>query len=760
MKIARLVGKPGSVRGPAFGWLLAAASCQLLAQSQSGLSTSAADSPAPAKSDQGITLKPVNVVGVADDTEKRRLSTAAKIIVERDEIERYGDSTVGELLKRLPGITMQGRPGRGGAPRMRGLGNGYTQILLDGERVPRGFSLDDLSPDQIERIEILRAPTAETGARAIAGTINIITRGGYSKHVNTVNLGLGMENGHTQPGASWSRNDKVGRLIYNFSISAAHNERSNDVSTSTLTENLDTGEVIHRSEAKASTGLRDAIHANGRLQWQADNGDSFTLMPMFVETHNSATFASQLVQSGGVVPYDSSSGSSENRFSIRRVAGLWIHQMQDGANLRFSGSLGQSDWDNNSLRQNFGGSQGGTVASSNQSDQHDSTFNANAKYTTVLADQHSLVAGAELESNRRNEFATTLQNGESPLTEFDGNLTASSLRAAVYAQDEWAVTPHWAAHAGLRWEGVATTGSVAAGTPDVTNRSAVLTPLLHAVWRPNLEVKDQLRFSLTRSYRSPALQNLIARPTINSMFPGRGSNEEIHPDQAGNPNLKPELATGLDVAYEHYVPGGGLISANVFYRQIQNLMRSQTTLENVSWADVPRWVSRQQNVGDARTQGIELEAKFRISEMFPQAPKVDLRANASLFHSTVQGVPGPNNRLDQQPDGTANLGAEYRLAGVPVTVGGNVNWTPGFTTRLSDDQTVVQGDKLVADAYLVWAINPVYQLRISASNFAAREYLTGGSLTSVNPFGQSIRETTQTIAPSFVNVQIKLEMKL
>jgi iron complex outermembrane receptor protein len=283
---------------------------------------------------------------------------------------------------------------------------------------------------------------------------------------------------------------------------------------------------------------------------------------------------------------------------------------------------------------------------------------------------------------------------------------------------------------------------------------------LHAVWRPNLALKDQFRLSLTRSYRSPSLQNLIARPSINSMFPGRGGNEEIHPDQAGNPKLKPELASGLDLAYEHYVPGAGLISANLFYRQVQNLMRSQTTLEVVSWADVPRWVSRQQNVGDATTLGMELEAKFRLSEVWPEAPKIDLRSNASLLRSRVQGVPGPNNRLDQQPDGTLNLGGEYRLSGVPVTLGGNLNWTPAFTTRLSADQTLTQGDKRVADAYLVWAINPVYQLRISASNFSPRQYLTGGSLLSVNSLGQSIREATQTIAPSFVNVQVRLEMKL
>jgi len=114
----------------------------------------------------------------------------------------------------------------------------------------------------------------------------------------------------------------------------------------------------------------------------------------------------------------------------------------------------------------------------------------------------------------------------------------------------------------------------------------------------------------------------------------------------------------------------------------------------------------------------------------------------------------------QQPDGTANLGADYQLQGLPLKVGGNINWTPLFTTRLSDDQTVYQSNKLVADAYVLWTINPHYQLRISANNFAGRDYVTGGSLLSTNPLSQTLRETTQTIAPSFVSVQARLEIKL
>ncbi len=288
----------------------------------------------------------------------------------------------------------------------------------------------------------------------------------------------------------------------------------------------------------------------------------------------------------------------------------------------------------------------------------------------------------------------------------------------------------------------------------------MVTPLLHAVWRPDLAVKDQIRFSLTRSYRSPNLQDLIARPNINGMYLNRGPNDQLHPDSGGNPNLLPELARGLDVAYEHYVPGGGILSANMFYRHIQNLMRTVTSLETVSWADVPRWVARKQNIGDATTAGLELEAKFRLSEMFPDMPRIDIRSNASIFRSQVQGIQGPNNRLDQQPGGTANLGADYKLTSVPVTVGGNINWTPGFTTQQTTTQALIQGDKLVTDAYVLWTINPTYQLRISANNFTPRQYVTSSQALSTNVLNQPVRETATGYAPSFVAVQARLEIKL
>src|SRR6185436_1032475 len=110
----------------------------------------------------------------------------------------------------------------------------YTQILLDGERVQGGLSLDSIDPEMVERIEIQRAPTAETGARAIAGTINIITREGFRKKLNDLKLGFAWEDGDFSPSVSWTRDDKWDDLTYNLTVNA-FSRRSHDESLVTTT---------------------------------------------------------------------------------------------------------------------------------------------------------------------------------------------------------------------------------------------------------------------------------------------------------------------------------------------------------------------------------------------------------------------------------------------------------------------------------------------------------------------------------------------
>ena len=758
---------------------------------------SAASAPRPAASaPEAAVTQRVDITGGRDsDTEARRRSTAAKIVIGREEIDKFGDATVGEVLRRLPGVTTPGAPGRGGPPRLRGLGGGFTQILIDGQRLPPGFSIESLTPEQVERIEILRAPTAETGARAIAGTINIITREGFKVRLNDLRLGFGYENGQISPGINWSHNDTSGPLTYTINAGLFKPHRESTGSSHTTVADAANDKLLEERTGQSHT-LERRIGGNlsGRLLWRLNElGDSLSLMPSIfhTEAHSDSDFS--LTQNKpprpGITPdfYDTGTTVGDSRFTNARLGLVWRQRVGD-VRLEANGNGGLWRSRNDTTREEFktalaapppwrtftDGARTGekslnlTLKASGLAGGSGSGSGGGGGVDGATPPEHSLVSGAEIEGVHRDETRVSVPD----LADFGDNLKASTLRLAAYVQDEWQLNPHWGLHAGLRWEGITTRGDTGQGERP-SNRSSVWTPLLHAVWKLDPKSRDQVRMSLTRSYRSPPLGALIARPTINRTVPIcappatdvatclQQENSENYPDSAGNPGLKPELATGIDVAVERYLDGGGVLSANLFHRSIGNLIRSQVDAETVPWSTKRRYVRRQRNIGDATTSGIELEAKFRLDQMLAGAPGIELRSNLSLYTSRVNSVPGPDNRLDQQAKASGNLGGDYRLRGLPLTLGGNVNWVPGYTTRLDIDQTTSVSTKQVWDLYVLWTISPAVGLRLLASNLDPRDYTTTGVNGSVNvQTSANERTTTQSLGPSYTNWQVRLEMKL
>lgn len=686
-------------------------------------------------------------------TEERRQSTAAKIVIGREELDKQGDGTLGEVLKRLPGVTIQGAPGRGGAIRMRGLGGGYTQILMDGQRVPPGFSIDSLTPEMIEKIEIMRAPTAETGARAIAGTINIVLREGQKANPDDLKVGSSFEHGHRSEGLNWIHNINSEPMTGTFTVSAMNQWRPEDNSALTDTEVDAIGRLpewsSQRERHTVNLGHRQGLNANARMMWRGEQGTSLVLMPFMVYSEFSSrgrTDISEIKSIGGIsqpMSTDSAQTSNDNRFVLTRLNGQWSQRLSADTRFEFKFGFGESHFQSNFNQLALGsGSLLNTLTESQSYKDLSQTWNG--KFTQVLRNGHQLVSGLELEGVRRSEDAVAEVSDDA------GNLRASTRRWAIYTQDEWAINPNWSAHAGLRYENILTEGRNDEG--EKRNQSGVLTPLLHAVWKPVPQSRDQVRMSLTRSYKTPTLFNLVARTALS-----REANSPTRPDRIGNPGLKPELATGIDIAVERYLSDGGVLSANIFRRNISDLIRYVTTERyDTVWAPGQRrFVSSPQNVGEAITQGLELEAKFRLDQVWSTVPAIDVRSNLSFFNSRVSDVMGPNNRLDQQPKMTANLGGDYRIRSIPLTLGGNVNFNPDYTTRRTEEQWVYQGSKRVVDVYGLWKFNPATAMRVTVSNLVPRDYLTGTVY-----MGNGFSETVNTNTRNWQNVQVRLEMKI
>ncbi|MGB8856645.1 MAG: TonB-dependent receptor, partial [Burkholderiales bacterium] len=388
-------------------------------------------------------------------------------------------------------------------------------------------------------------------------------------------------------------------------------------------------------------------------------------------------------------------------------------------------------------------------------DINDRSWSLNLKALRNFESGHSGVLGTEVERVNRSESGTTLQtrSGVTQALDLGGDLNASINRTALFIQDEWDPAENLSANLGVRWETIQTDSNDALN--NVSNQSRVITPVGHLVWRFASPRKDQVRLSLTQSYKPPTTQNLIARPSINNKFPLTVTNAATSADSASNPNLKAELAKGIDLAYERYLAEGGVVSVNLFRRNISDLIRNLPALENVIWAPVARWVSRPQNIGSAVTQGVEFDAKFRLSDAIENAPPLNLRLNLSIYDSKVSGVAGPYNRIDQQPRVTGNFGFDYKFPASAWAVGGNIGFTPAYTTQASDTQSTFVNARRVTDIYALWSVTAKAKLRFGLANLAPLE---SQSVTRIVE-GQQL-DTATSFGGSAVAASVRLEMRL
>jgi len=690
-----------------------------------------------------------------DSSDERRRSTASRITYGREELDRMGDATLGEVLKRLPGVTLGGPPGRGGQIRMRGMGGGYTQILIDGQRMPPGFSLDAIAPEQIERIEIMRAPVAEYGTRAIAGTINVIMRSDFKRKAHELRAGGGADGAQPQVGATWMHNGQTEALGYNLTGTLFRSGQGNDSDTRTLGRDAAGATTLDQQLHSRSTDQRQGLFANGRLQFKLGPGNTLDLQPFLNLVRTRSEGQATLQQTLGAEPaaFANAEQHSRAQWQMGRLNGTWLTGTGDGGRLQLRFGTLLSTSSNVTERLETGGSAGAGRNKFDDSRQRELSIDLNGKFSQLLAERHSASAGWELQQSQRDDSRRSLVNGVATLADFGENIRARVQRLALYAQDEWDWSKTFSFYAGARWEAINTASDSA--LDQVRNRSAVFTPLAHLVWRLPDAPRDQVRMSLTRSYRSPNTNQLIARPQLSTLYPDLGqTNQPTSPDRAGNPDLKPELAWGLELGFEHYLDAGGIVSANVYARRINNLIRTVRSLENVGWASAPRWVARPQNIGQADAAGIELEAKARASDLWATDLPLSLRANTSLMWSRVDQVAGPNNRLEGQPPWTANLGADWPLKAVPLTLGASLNYTPGFMLQQIDNQAYRQSRKRVLDAYALWRFNPQASARLTVSNADALRYDTGTTTTLAD--GSSQASDTSLRSTTTVNLRAEL----
>ena len=165
----------------------------------------------------------------------RNRSEEAEPVLVYDEqyFQRFEPLTAGDALKRVPSVTFLSDVIESDGARLRGLPPSYTQILINGEKVPgsnadRSFFVDRIPAELISRVEIVRSSSARRTGDAVAGTLNIVLRDGYQLDGGYLRAGgLYFDDKELEPslGAVFGGALGPGRLLLGANLQGRHNPK-------------------------------------------------------------------------------------------------------------------------------------------------------------------------------------------------------------------------------------------------------------------------------------------------------------------------------------------------------------------------------------------------------------------------------------------------------------------------------------------------------------------------------------------------------
>jgi outer membrane receptor for ferrienterochelin and colicins len=679
---------------------------------------------------QGQPLPNVEVTGSQAETmDDGAMKT---IVVGRREIARFGAVSLADVLRKLPGVSiMQGA--NGAEVRLRGLGAGYTQILIDGVATSPSFTLDSVSPETVERIEIMRGVSVEYGSQSIAGSINVVLKQAIRSDEKEFKGGLSHSN--SQP--SYHVSTQVSKRFDYVSWSMA--ATADKLRSRQYSEIKDFG-----SESPSTTlvreGSRDRSDETTRLSFtskivlQATDADRLSLEAFFFRNQIAgSTFERNITLIGAPLPYENSDFSLDYLVKQQRLSVSWDRDLTNGGRFtaRMTNLLDQRDVTSRLL-----GRDPTLVELLDRrvlSGASDKATTLQVKYGLPVAKEHELAAGLEGSRFERNE--DRLQNDllaqANPPLNLNEIYASSVTKFAAYAQDQWALSSSLDVYFGVRLEGFKTdsTGNVLSG---VSNSANVVSPALQVKWKQTDEGKDLLRFALGRTYKAPTPAELMPRRYIAK------NNGPITPDFQGNPMLQPELAWSADITYERKEENGTLVGT-VYAKRISGVMREEVINQQGTW------ITRPINGGDATLYGFELEGQISIKGSLGKAL---LRASLARNWSQLDQLSGPDNNLALQVPLTATLSADFEAAHSSWSGGVNVGYVGGAQHRL----TVNQSHGL--DLYLLNKLTSKQSIRFSVQNlFSLHEQTTYRYFDQTLLIQQSV---SREINPIF---RVDLELK-
>ncbi len=128
--------------------------------------------------------------GSAQAITRQREALNVKNVVASDSFGNIADGNIGDFLQQLPGITAVYVGADVRSVQIRGIDGALNAVTMDGDRIAssqsagagRTFEFEQASLNNIETIEVTKAPTPDMDADSIGGNVNIISKSAFDRN--------------------------------------------------------------------------------------------------------------------------------------------------------------------------------------------------------------------------------------------------------------------------------------------------------------------------------------------------------------------------------------------------------------------------------------------------------------------------------------------------------------------------------------------------------------------------------------------------
>ncbi len=177
---------------------------------------------------ENVELLPNLVVTPDREPTPREKVTGTVSVITSDEMERRQLRTVADVLRSVPGVSVQqsGGPGTQTSIFLRGANANHTMILLDGMNIgdpstPNGATdFAHFLTENLDRIEVVRGPMSTlSGSGAMGGVINMVTKKGQGALQGSAFFELGTR---LQTSAGANAQGSAGRFNYNITAAGTY----------------------------------------------------------------------------------------------------------------------------------------------------------------------------------------------------------------------------------------------------------------------------------------------------------------------------------------------------------------------------------------------------------------------------------------------------------------------------------------------------------------------------------------------------------